>query len=66
MTHGLFVQLEPVFPWLKDDFFLSHLFSFMWAFCMFCRLVLCDVDSVVLLLVVIVWLNSEFSRFGRH
>ena len=43
MAHGLFVQQEPVLPWLKDDF-VSHLFSFMWAFLMFCCLVLCDVS----------------------
>ena len=45
---------------------LSHLFSFMWAFPMFCCLVLCDVVSVVLLLVVIAWLNSECFNFGGY
>ena len=65
IAHGVFVQQEPVFPWLKDDFF-SQLFSFMWAFLMFYCCVLCNVVSVVLLLVVIVWLNSEFVNFGSY
>ena len=45
------------------DFF-SHPFRFMWAFLfsdLFYCFILCNVVSGVWLLVVIVWLNSEFS-----
>ena len=61
ISHSVFVQQEPVFLWLK-----SYHVSFMRAFLMFCCLVVCDVVSVVLLLVLIVWLNSEFFNVGGY
>ena len=67
MAHGVFVQHEAAFPWLKDDF-LSHLFSFMWAFILSGVLLFCSVrcsfsysvagtDSVI---------NSELFSFAGY
>ena len=57
--------MESVFPWLNDHFVIISSVSCV-AFLMFCCHVLRDIVSLVLLLVVIVWLNSEFFSFDGY
>ena len=64
VAHCVFVQQEPVSPmFIYDSPSVScgHFFKVL-----FCCFVLCGVVSVVLLLAVIVWLNSEIFNFGGY
>ena len=63
--YGSFVQQESVFPRLMDDFLVTSSIS-CGHFYIFLNLFLCDVASIVLLLVAIVGLHSEFFSFGGY